>query len=121
MTSIRLPFPPSMNHYWRNLAINGRSRTVISEQGRRFRAQVKDIAWALHLPVIAGPCEVSIAAYMPDKRRRDIDNLLKATLDALVHAAVIEDDSNIHDLRIIRAGHEPGGYLLVTVTQSANR
>ena len=106
-----------MNHYWRNLAIGGRARTVISEEGRRFRAQVKDLAWAGNLPTIAGPCAVTISAYMPDKRRRDLDNLLKATLDALVHAAVIDDDSHISDLRITRAGHEPGGYLLVTITQ----
>ena len=37
---------------------------------------------------------------MPDKRRRDIDNLLKPILDALGQYGVYEDDSQIIDLRI---------------------
>ena len=43
---------------------------------------------------------VEIEAYRPDKRRRDLDNLLKAALDACTSAGVWEDDSNIVDLRI---------------------
>lgn len=41
---------------------------------------------------------------MPDNRRRDAVNLLKAPLDALAHAGVYEDDSQIVELSIRRAG-----------------
>lgn len=41
---------------------------------------------------------------MPDRRARDLDNLCKAPLDALVKAGVMADDSLIVDLRIYRAG-----------------
>lgn len=116
-TVLALPFPPSLNHYWRNIAVAGRPRTLISEEGRRFRALVKDIAWANNAPVLRGRITVEIAAHMPDRRRRDLDNLLKATLDALVHAAVIEDDSLVDDLRIVRAGHCDGGKVIVRVTE----
>lgn len=44
--------------------------------------------------------KVTITAYRPDNRRRDLDNLLKAVLDALTHAGVYEDDHLICDLRI---------------------
>jgi Holliday junction resolvase RusA-like endonuclease len=38
----------------------------------------------------------------PDKRRRDIDNPVKATLDALVHWGVLHDDSCIVELLVFR-------------------
>lgn len=46
--------------------------------------------------------KVDIIAYPPDKRRRDLDNLLKAPQDSLQHAGVFHDDSQIADLRIRR-------------------
>ncbi len=58
------------------------------------------------LPVRFGgvPLEVSIVAWLPDARRRDVDNLLKAPLDALAHAGIYDDDSQIADLSIRKAG-----------------
>ncbi|NBW23084.1 MAG: RusA family crossover junction endodeoxyribonuclease, partial [Caulobacteraceae bacterium] len=41
-------------------------------------------------------------AFPPDKRKRDLDNVLKSLLDALTHANVWDDDSQIDDLRIYR-------------------
>ena len=40
-------------------------------------------------------------AFPPDRRRRDLDNLQKPLLDALQHAGVYEDDSQI-DLLVSR-------------------
>ena len=117
MIEFAMPFPPSVNRYWRH-PTTGRlaGRHLISEEGRRFRAMVKDLAWANSLPCLSGSLIVVIRAYPPDKRRRDLDNLCKATLDGLVHAAVIEDDGLIDDLRIVRAGQVAGGRLVVTIT-----
>lgn len=36
MFEIELPYPPSINHYWRRVG----SRTLISREGRRFRERV---------------------------------------------------------------------------------
>jgi len=41
---------------------------------------------------ISGPYHLSINVVRPDKRRRDIDNLIKATSDLLVCVGVIDDD-----------------------------
>lgn len=43
---------------------------------------------------ITGPYKLSVQAIRPDKRKRDLGNLLKATEDLLVHLGVIEDDSH---------------------------
>ena len=53
----------------------------------------------------------------PDLRRRDLDNLLKPTLDALQHAGVYEDDSQVDLLMTRRGGVVPGGRLAVRMTE----
>jgi crossover junction endodeoxyribonuclease RusA len=49
-------------------------------------------------------------------RRRDLDNLLKAPLDALTHAGVYVDDHLIVDLRIFWADGK-GGRIKVKVEE----
>jgi Holliday junction resolvase RusA-like endonuclease len=92
-----------MNRYWRS--VNG--RVLIAAAGRRYRT---DVELAYRLQSITGggagslPVEISIDAWLPDLRRRDIDNLLKAPLDALTHAGLWDDDSQVMALAIRKAG-----------------
>jgi len=65
---------------------------------------------------MTGRLAVTVDLYPPDKRRRDVDNSAKATLDALAHAGVYEDDSQIDDLHIRRREVVPPGRVVVTVT-----
>ena len=103
--TLTLPWPPSVNRYWR--AFNG--RVIISKDGRLYRTAA--IAACRGIEPMSGFVAVRIRAYPPDKRRRDLDNVLKAALDGLVHGGVLEDDSDIHDLRIVRQGVRDGGEL----------
>lgn len=32
-----LPWPPSVNHYWRRVLIGGKPRTLLSKEGREFK------------------------------------------------------------------------------------
>jgi crossover junction endodeoxyribonuclease RusA len=54
-------------------------------------------------------------AFPPDRRRRDLDNIQKPVLDALEHAGVYEDDSQIDLLVTCRREVVPGGRILVMV------
>ena len=74
-----LPYPPSVNHYWRRVG----ARTLISRGGRLFRQQVVSILAARGVRPLDGDLEVFIELYPPDRRRRDVDNTQKALLDAL--------------------------------------
>lgn len=49
-----------------------------------------------------GPLNVHIDIFPPDKRRRDIDNCFKSVLDALQHAGVFWDDSQIIVLHAVK-------------------
>jgi len=112
---LTLPWPPSVNTYWRTF--NG--RMIISQKGREYRKAVQDQILLQRMKKhFDCTLRVTIEAYRPDKRRRDLDNLLKATLDSLTHAGVIEDDSQIHDLRI-HWGPTIGGMLKVKIEELA--
>lgn len=103
--SLSLPFPPSTNNLFVTARFGRTTRRVSSPQARAYAEavakRVRDLG-ALQAP--AGELRAVIAAWLPDRRARDLDNLCKAPLDALVKAGVMVDDSLIVDLRIYRAG-----------------
>ena len=113
MIELELPFPPSVNTYWRNF--NG--RMLISKKGRDYRQAVADqVLIQRGAKHYQGKVKMTIEAWRPDERKRDLDNLLKAPLDALTHAGVYMDDQLIVDLRIYWAD-EKGGKLKVKIEE----
>lgn len=112
MIEITLPFPPSVNTYWRNF--NG--RTILSAKGREYRLAVEFQLHKQRLPKLTKKLRVEIEAFRPDNRRRDLDNLFKAPLDALGHAGIYDDDSQIVDLRIYWA-EDKGGILKIKIEE----
>jgi crossover junction endodeoxyribonuclease RusA len=110
MVEITLPWPPSLNTYWRQF----QGRAILSEKGRLYRRAVMTICLQERIDTITGPIKVEIVAYRPDNRKRDLDNLLKAALDGLAKGFVYEDDSQIRDLRI-RWAETIGGMLKVKI------
>jgi crossover junction endodeoxyribonuclease RusA len=92
--SAKLPLPPSVNHYYRRI----RKGVIISAKGREYRQQVKELVGDM-LPLVE-LLSIEIDVTFPDRRRRDIDNLLKSLLDCLQYAGVYKDDSQIKKLTI---------------------
>ena len=76
-----------------------------------------------HLPKapMDGRISVRVDAAPPDRRVRDLDNISKALLDALTHAGVWRDDSQIDDLRIVRCDPERGGCVVVYAVPAGAR
>lgn len=114
---IVMPWPPSANTYWRHPSRGALAgRHLISQAGRDYRTAVQALAAVEKWPRFAEGMRlgVELEAWMPDRRRRDLDNVLKAALDALTHAGVWADDSQVDDLRIRRAP-AIGGMLKVRV------
>ncbi|MFE1815605.1 RusA family crossover junction endodeoxyribonuclease [Metapseudomonas otitidis] len=115
MIEIELPWPPSVNSYWRHpnkgpLA----GRHLISAEGREYR---KAVLWQL-APMalsLSGRLAVTVECFPPDRRKRDLDNIAKGLLDAMTHAGAWGDDEQIDDLRIIRRGTIKGGAVRVHI------
>ncbi len=116
--TVRLPWPPSGNHAY----TVARGRKILSSQGRSYRDLAvylasSQISRCAHPEGLEGPVSVHIVANEPDRRHRDIDNLLKLPLDCLTKAGAWSDDSKIDDLRIVRGAVDREPHLLVTITQ----
>lgn len=118
MITITLPFPPSVNTYWRSVN-KGKlaGRVLISEKGRQYREAVAQVVLLMlgRARNIDGRLSVEITAHAPDRRKRDLDNLPKGILDALTHAGVWVDDSTIDHLCIRRGENAPGGRVVVKI------
>lgn len=98
-----LEWCPTVNHYW----LTHKNYKYISQKGREFRKSVNRIV-ALnpdHKKFYSKKLAIHIIANPPDSRKRDLDNLLKAPLDALQNAGVYKDDNQIEEI-IIRRGEK---------------
>jgi crossover junction endodeoxyribonuclease RusA len=89
---------------------------VISREGRRYRTEVCAALAAIRGQALSGRLSLRMVVCPPDRRRRDLDNTQKALLDALAHAGVYHDDSQIDRLISERGPVVPGGRVLVEIS-----
>ena len=111
MLEFELPYPPSVNHYYRRVG----PRTLISREGRRYRESVASTLAELGVRRMEGPLAMEVELFPPDRRRRDIDNTMKALLDSLQHGGAYRDDSQVWKLTIERRRCVPGGAVIVRI------
>ena len=111
MLELELPYPPSVNHYYRHVG----PKTIISREGRLYRQNIMAALAGFGVQRMEGPLEVCIALFPPDRRRRDIDNAQKALLDSLQHAGVYRDDSQVRKLVAEMCDPVPGGEVIVAI------
>ena len=101
VTMITLPFPPSVNHYYR------RTRTgqvYLGPKAVAFRERVH-LEWlARSWMPLEGPISLEIRAFRP-RGVGDIDNVLKATLDALNRRYFVDDRQVVRLL--VHLDHDP--------------
>lgn len=116
-TTINLPWPQSVNSMWRTPRTGPLAgRTMLSEEGRQYRKAVADQVLVQRIRSLGADARlaVHIEAWVPDRRRRDLDNILKAAMDSLTHAGVWADDEQIDSLTIVRK--PVGGMLKISVS-----
>lgn len=106
-------WPPSVNHYWRRTE---KGRLALTSRAREFRANVLADALAARSAVhFTGPVGVELVLHPPDRRVRDIDNVIKPLLDALTFAGVFEDDRQVKRLVVVEGCPTKGGAVEVAV------
>ncbi len=84
---------------------------VISKEARDYKTTVNKLSHKWEPRRLEGRLFLQIMAYPPDRRRRDLDNLLKVTIDSIESAGLFDDDSQIDDLHIRRKSPVEGGKL----------
>ena len=111
MIDLELPFPPSVNHYYRRVG----PRTLISREGRRYRERVAAVLAAAGVRPLDGRVELHIEVHPPDHRRRDLDNLQKSLWDALQHGGAYHDDAQVKKVVAEMFEPVPGGRVIVRI------
>lgn len=115
VTTLRLPWPPSLNSIWR--AVGG--RILLSARGRQYRIEAVECArdqGAQDLK-LEGRLRVVLVLSPPDKRDRDLDNHVKAIQDALTHAGTWGDDAQVDELMVVRSAVTKGGAAVITISR----
>jgi len=116
--SIGMPWPPSVNSYWRSIVVGKKIRALISRAGRKYR---DDAAASLIEQGVGGlriesRLHVVIVLHGPTDAKRDVDNFTKGIFDALTYAQVWIDDSQVDHLEVIRGTKIKGGHVSVVLT-----
>jgi crossover junction endodeoxyribonuclease RusA len=119
-----IPYPPTVNNYKR------RGATRYTKTGKTYQSLVNTDAtnrfyyetWvkirSLNAVGFAGATiSVTLGVCPPDGRKRDLDNVVKPTLDALQRGGLFTDDYQIARLVVERkAIIKPYGQIIVRIT-----
>ena len=127
---LKLPYPPSVNHYWSHKAVRSRTTkrwTVIKYLSARAKQFRQDVTEAIESQIGDAPklkgrlaCIVH-EHYGPSKpdghagTAQDIDNCLKPLFDALEHAGMYINDSQIDELLVLKKRRAAIGRVEVTI------
>lgn len=101
MIEFTVPPPPSTNHLYFNVAGRGRVKTSA------YKAWLEEAGWAAkkqRLASFGGP--VAVTYIVPEDRRRDLDNYCKGLGDLLQSLNILQNDSQIDELRVARAARK---------------
>lgn len=102
MIEITLPYPPSANRLWRK----AQGKIHRSDDYKKWSDAARTLCRIAlrHAPAVHGPYILTILAERPDKRLRDLDNLIKPCSDALAHSGVVRDDSDAEEIHVYWSG-----------------
>lgn len=122
MIEIILPYPPSVNHY----KTVGRLRTTAS--GKMYQPRIDSPETKRYhyevwmkcrqqgvVSLLDSTISLEMYVYPPDRRKRDLDNILKVLCDSLVKAGCFNDDSQIARLLVQRRDIIQGGQIIVRI------
>lgn len=116
--SLKLPYPPSVNVYWRKRG----NITYLSKKGRQFKTAVAEYV-SEHNVRKFGSKAVEVCIILNPRSRSgfmDIDNCCKAVLDSCQDAGVFDDDNQVVRLVVERGVYTKGGACLVFVNERTN-
>ena len=100
--------PPSVNHYW----VASGKRRYLSKRAKEF---IQIVSLCTPKKRSAKRLKLDATLHFTDRRCRDIDNHLKAILDALVKAGLCVDDEQFDEIVVKRGSIIEGGLVELIV------
>lgn len=91
-------------------------RKYLKKEAHEFRRIVQEAAIEAQAK-ISGRIAIFVALYAPTKRKYDLDNRIKALLDALEHAGVFLNDEQIDFIWVVRRPVVKGGMCKVVLVE----
>ncbi len=125
---LKLPYPPSVNHFKKV------GRTITTKSGKLLQQRVNSPetnryffeVWMIvqQLRVKEGlksfgdaTISLEVDVSPPDRRKRDLSNILKVLEDSLQKAQVFNDDYQISRIVVQRMSVIPGGEIIVKISK----
>lgn len=108
-----LPYPPSINGYWRNF----KGRQIISKRGRDYANSVaeKMLELKLHSEMISCNVTFEMTINPPTLRKYDVDNFTKGVFDALTKCGFWVDDEQVQKLTVAKGVKTPAGNVEISI------
>ena len=106
---LTLPLSPTINSYYQ---FHGHRRYV-GEAGKKFKAAVAHAVSLQNIRFGAENVRLFVTIHFRDKRRQDLSNRIKALEDALVQAGLLDDDSQIKEIRVVEGEIVKGGKIFM--------
>ena len=113
--TLKIPFPPTANHIWARVG----NRSFLTREYRRFLALVVGaVESAKVAPDFreAQAYAVELTVFPPDRRARDLDNFLKAALDAVTRSQLWRDDSLVCQLSATKGAPAEKPFAVLEIT-----
>lgn len=104
---LRLPFPPSLNATYRW----GRGNWYKTKAATDYTWMVKQAFLTKQIRGFEAdkPLKLTVNAYPADKRKHDVDNILKVLMDSLQTAKVYDNDCQVKILHVEMTMFAPKG------------
>jgi crossover junction endodeoxyribonuclease RusA len=122
--TLELPWPPSVNHYYRAIARRKVFRgfvkwigvNILSKDARKYKVAVEHAVIGVR-SMGSVRLAVEIYLYPPNGQSFDISNRVKAVEDALENAGIFDNDNQIDRLIVERCEVHKGGSALVQLEE----
>ncbi len=111
-----LQYPPSVNTLY-NTGFD--KKRHLSEKGRAYKKNVYADVLEQHgiFKPFEGRLRLTLEVWVPDKRKRDLDNTIKIVADSLQYANVFMDDEQITEIHAYKRGEAMGGKCIVEIEE----
>ena len=117
---LKLPWPPSANNYKRPICRGGKPSMILTSAARGWKQAAGILVRNQSTKQFNEPVSPTLWFCPPDRRKRDLDNATKCTLDCLTDTKTIRDDSGqwMPLLNLRWCDPEPGGAVYIEVQEA---